>query len=113
MLIRQGCAAYDLRVQGHDVTLIDSEQELGGMLRWAIPEFRLPFEILQWEIEELAAMGVKFQAGTMLGRDVELDELATQYDAVICAIGCGSFLLQGISIHYLPPPVIVQHIDFL
>ncbi len=81
-------AAFDLRRRGHDVVLMDAENEPGGMLRWAIPEFRLPLQILSRELGKLEAMGVVFQGGTVLGRDISLAALAEAHDAVIVATGC-------------------------
>ncbi len=81
-------AAFDLLRQGHQVVLLDSEDAPGGMLRWAIPEFRLPLEVLEKEFVKLEVMGVDFQGGVALGRDISLDDLAAQYDAVIVATGC-------------------------
>lgn len=81
-------AAYDLLVQGHAVTLIDADPEPGGMLRWAIPEFRLPLAVLNREVSKLQAMGVEFQGGMRLGRDIQIEELRRNYDAVIVATGC-------------------------
>lgn len=81
-------AAFDLLKRGHGVTLIDSETEPGGMLRWAIPEFRLPGPVLAGEWGKLEAMGARFQGGVALDRDISLDELDRKYDAVIVATGC-------------------------
>jgi len=81
-------AAYDLRVKGHGVTVFDSEKAPGGMLRWAIPEFRLPKDILEKEIGLLTRMGVQFQCGVTVGRDQSLDEIKDDFDALVIATGC-------------------------
>ncbi len=81
-------AAFDLLVKGHAVTVYDAEQEPGGMLRWAIPAFRLPDEVLSAEWAKLTALGVTFAGGQSLGHDISLGKLTADYDAVILAIGC-------------------------
>ncbi len=81
-------AAYDLRVKGHQVTVFDSEKEPGGMLRWAIPEFRLPLDILEKEIGLLTRMGVQFECGVAVGKDKSMDEINDGFDAVVIATGC-------------------------
>ena len=89
-------AAFDLLVKGHKVTILDAEQEPGGMLRWAIPEFRLPKAELDAEWQKLVALGVEFKGGRVLGRDMTVDELAGDYDAVIVAVGCPKAKALGI-----------------
>lgn len=81
-------AAWDLRVRGHEVTIFDSESEPGGMLRWAIPEFRLPTNVLEQEIDQLRKMGVDFQCNVRIGADKRMDDLKREFDAVILATGC-------------------------
>lgn len=81
-------AAFDLLVRGHKVTMLDAEPEPGGMLRWAVPEFRLPLNELKADWSKLEALGVAFRGGIALGKDVSMDELSGQYDAVIVALGC-------------------------
>lgn len=81
-------AVWDLLVQGHAVTVLDAEPEPGGMLRWAVPAFRLPAEVLTAEWAKLEALGARFQGETALGRDLTLEELAADYDAVVLALGC-------------------------
>jgi NADPH-dependent glutamate synthase beta subunit-like oxidoreductase len=81
-------AAYDLRVQGNAVIVFDAENAPGGMLRWAIPEFRLPVEVLEKELDVLKQMGIDFQCGTAIGQDKSIDELKQQFQAVVMATGC-------------------------
>jgi NADPH-dependent glutamate synthase beta subunit-like oxidoreductase len=80
-------AAYHLLRGGHDVTLLDAHAVAGGMLRYGIPAFRLPWDVLAREIDVIAELGGRFRMNTRLGRDVTLDELRRESDAVFLAIG--------------------------
>lgn len=80
-------AAYYLACKGHDVTVVDAMPKMGGMLRYGIPEYRLPKAIVDEEIEEIAAVGVKLQNNVRIGKDISFDDFREQYDATIVAIG--------------------------
>ena len=80
-------AAYFLRCHGHDVTVLDAMPKMGGMLRYGIPEYRLPKRVLDEEIAEIAALGVRMRPDTRIGRDITLDALRADYDAVVVAAG--------------------------
>jgi NADPH-dependent glutamate synthase beta subunit-like oxidoreductase len=80
-------AAYELALRGHDVTVFDADTEPGGMLRWAIPAFRLPEDVLYREIDRLKRMGVEFKQETRLGKDFTLEDLKAEHDALIVALG--------------------------
>jgi NADH-quinone oxidoreductase subunit F len=80
-------AAFYLALLGHDVTVYESNPEAGGMLRYALPEYRLPKGVLAREIELIERVGVKFVYNTAVGFDLSLNELDLQYDAVFLAIG--------------------------
>jgi len=80
-------AAYYLRAQGHDVSVYDSMPQMGGMLRYGIPEYRLPKKILDAEISAIEGMGIKFLGNIKIGRDVTLSFLRQTYDAVVVAVG--------------------------
>ena len=80
-------AAYFLRLKGHGVTIYDAMPKMGGMLRYGIPEYRLPKAILDAEISVIERMGVAFRNEAKLGRDVRLGALRVEYDAVIIAMG--------------------------
>ncbi|MGE5198747.1 MAG: FAD-dependent oxidoreductase, partial [Rhodospirillaceae bacterium] len=79
--------AYYLALFGHSVVVYDSRPAAGGMLRYALPEYRLPKAVLDREIELIERMGVRFQFNISVGDDVTLNDLAHQYDAVFLAIG--------------------------
>jgi len=80
-------AAFYLALFGHDVTVFDSLPEAGGMLRFALPEYRLPKPVLKREVELIERLGVKFVFNTRVGFDLPLNELDDQFDAVCLAIG--------------------------
>ena len=80
-------AAFYLALLGHDVTVFDSLAEAGGMLRFALPEYRLPKPVLRREIELIERLGVKFVLNTRVGFDISLNDLDEQFDAVCLAIG--------------------------
>jgi len=81
-------AAYFLRRLGYRVTLYEKEQHLGGMMRYGIPDYRLPPSVLQAEIAWLLNHGIAAKTGTALGQDVTLDELRERHAAVLLALGC-------------------------
>ncbi len=80
-------AAFYLAMLGHDVTVYDSKSEAGGMLRFALPEYRLPKAALRREVELIERLGVKFIFNTRVGVDVPLNELADRFDSVFISIG--------------------------
>jgi len=80
--------AGDLRERGHEVALFDSADEPGGLLLSAIPDFRLPRDVVRREIADIMDMGVDFSGGFVLGRDDTPDGfLSGDFDAVVLAIG--------------------------
>ena len=82
--------AGDLIQSGHDVTVFEALHELGGVLVYGIPEFRLPKEIVKAEIESLKSLGVDFQTNAVIGFTDTIDELMQNgYDAVFIAVGAG------------------------
>lgn len=79
--------AYFLAQKGYKVTVFESEAHGGGMLRYGIPQYRLPKDILDREIKCIENMGVEFKYSHKLGRDMTVESLKSQYDAVFLAIG--------------------------
>jgi len=80
--------AYFLAVEGYNVTVFEKEKELGGMLRFGIPEFRLQKDVIQAEIDILREIGVEFKTGVNVGDDVTIKQLREQgYKAFYVAIG--------------------------
>jgi NADH-quinone oxidoreductase subunit F len=80
-------AAFYLALFGHEVTVYDSKPEAGGMLRFALPEYRLPKSVLKREISFIERLGVKFVFNTKLGGDLTYSELEDHFDAVFLSIG--------------------------
>jgi NADH-quinone oxidoreductase subunit F len=80
-------AAFYLALLGHEVTVYESNPEPGGMLRYALPEYRLPRAVIRGEVELIRRLGVDFQCGIAVGTDITLNDLDNQYNAVFLAIG--------------------------
>jgi NADH-quinone oxidoreductase subunit F len=80
-------AAFYLTMLGHDVTIFEEHSEAGGMLRFAIPEYRLPKSVLRRELDLIERIGVKTVFNTRVGFDLPLNELASRFDAVFLSIG--------------------------
>lgn len=80
-------AALYLRTMGHEVTVFDMMDKMGGMLRYGIPQYRLPKEILDSEIAIIEKTGVRFVNNVKFGKDITLDMLKSVNDAVILAPG--------------------------
>lgn len=80
-------AAYKLAIMGHEVAIYDMMEKMGGMLRYGIPQYRLPKEILDKEISIIESLGVKMNNGFKLGREITIEGLKSVYDAVIVAVG--------------------------
>jgi glutamate synthase (NADPH/NADH) small chain len=84
-------AAGDLVQRGHEVVVLEALHEIGGVLVYGIPEFRLPKDIVRGEVENLKRMGVEFRTNVVVGRTVTVDELLGElgYHAVFIATGAG------------------------
>lgn len=80
-------AAYYLRRAGHTVTVYDRMEKTGGVLRYGIPHYRLPKEIVDEVEKAMTAMGVEFRMGTEIGRDITVENIADRYDKVYLATG--------------------------
>ncbi|NQU65892.1 MAG: FAD-dependent oxidoreductase [SAR324 cluster bacterium] len=79
--------AYQLARKGHSVTVFESKSEPGGMIRWGIPAYRLPRKIIQAEYQRIFDLGVDFKPNTKVGKDISLDQLKSDFDAIYNAIG--------------------------
>jgi glutamate synthase (NADPH) small chain len=90
--------AADVRREGHEVTIFEAFHKMGGVMRYGIPEFRLPNEIIDQEIDTLNKMGVKFQTNFVVGRTRKLTDLIDKdgFDAVFVGTGAGLPYFMGI-----------------
>ncbi|MBW2608772.1 MAG: FAD-dependent oxidoreductase [Deltaproteobacteria bacterium] len=89
--------AYFLRRLGHDVTIFEAMQKLGGMIRYGIPEYRLPKKILDWEIEGILNLGIESHTGVRFGIDFDLTSLvASGYDAIFLGLGAWKDYTLGV-----------------
>ncbi len=80
-------AAYQLRRKGHACTIFEAHDKLGGMMRYGIPGYRTPREVLDGEIQRILDMGVTVKTNTKIGVDIQLEDLERDYDAVFIGIG--------------------------
>ena len=80
-------AAYDLARRGHQVTVFEGLDRAGGMPRYGIPEYRLPYDRLDADVAVIEAMGVRIRCNTWIGRDLELTRLRDEHDAVMLSLG--------------------------
>ncbi len=81
--------AGDLILKGHQVTIFEALHKTGGVLIYGIPEFRLPKEIVQAEVNYLEKLGVKVECNCVIGRIETVDELLQEYDAIFLGLGAG------------------------
>ncbi len=79
--------AYQLALKGHEVTIFDEHEELGGMMRYGIPGFRTPRKVLDAEIGRILELGVKTRLSTRVGRDITPEQLRREFDAVFLGLG--------------------------
>ncbi len=119
-------AAQQLTRAGHDVTVYERADRIGGLLRYGIPEFKMEKRRLDRRLEQMAAEGTHFIAGVEVGgpgeHDLSVDELRSRYDAVVLAVGATAWRdlpipgreLHGIhqAMEYLPPSNRVQQGDY-
>jgi glutamate synthase (NADPH/NADH) small chain len=89
-------AAGELAKHGHDVTVFEAFHAPGGVLIYGIPEFRLPKDIVQAEVDRLVADGVKIVPNSIIGKTYTLPELRGLFDAVFLAVGAGLPVFMGV-----------------
>lgn len=80
-------AAYYLSIMGHNVEMFEQRKHLGGMLRYGIPNYRLPRETLEKEIDSILSTGIKVHKEVSVGKDISFEELKEKFDAVYISIG--------------------------
>ncbi|WP_035384716.1 NAD(P)-binding protein [Ferriphaselus sp. R-1] len=79
--------AYQLTLKGHEVTIFDEHEFLGGMMRYGIPGFRTPRDVLDAEIQRILDLGVKTRLNCHVGKDVTLEQIRQEFDAVFLGMG--------------------------
>ena len=104
-------AARNLALLGHTVTVLEAHPKAGGMMVQDIPEFRLPRDVVELEIEQIRLTGVEIRCNTALGRDVTLGQLEADYDAVVLA--AGTLRPNTLDLPGKDLPGIVHGLDFL
>lgn len=103
--------AYFLRQMGHAVTIFEAMPYAGGMLRYGIPEYRLPKEVLEEEVSLIREMGVEIRTNTRIGTDVSFESVRNTYDAV--CIGIGAWKSTGVGCEGEDAEGVIGGIDFL
>ena len=89
-------AAYYLRKAGHEVTVFERQPEAGGVLRYGVPHYRLPKQIVDTVISALEGMGIEFRCNVSVGSDITLDELDERYDSIFLGTGAWKQPILGI-----------------
>lgn len=103
--------AYYLALEGYQVTIFESLPVAGGMLATGIPDYRLPKDILNYEIDVIKKLGVEIKTNTTVGKDVQLSDLREQYQAVFIATGAHKGL--KLNIEGEDCTQVVDAVDFL
>ena len=80
-------AAYYLRLMGYDITIFEKYPEPGGMMRYGIPEYRLPYDALDKDINYIKEVGVEIKCNTTIGKDIPFEDLHRNFDSVLIATG--------------------------
>ena len=95
-------AASYLARRGFEVYIYEKHNDIGGLLRHGIPEFRLPREIIDGVVQKIVNLGVKIKLGTTLGKDLTLEELEQENDAILLCFGANISSKMGIQGEELP-----------
>ncbi len=88
--------AYFMRKQGHQVTIIDCMEKAGGVLMYGIPHYRLPKHYVEDYVKALKGMGIKFELGKAVGKDIPMDDIISGYDSLYIATGAWKQPILGI-----------------
>jgi glutamate synthase (NADPH/NADH) small chain len=80
-------AAFDLARAGHGVTVFEAQPHAGGMMRYGIPEYRLPYDKLDEDVDVIRAMGVEIRCSTRVGADISIERIREEHDTVLLSIG--------------------------
>jgi glutamate synthase (NADPH/NADH) small chain len=79
--------AFDLVKAGHNITVFEAQPGPGGMARYGIPEYRMPYDDMDFEVSIITGMGVDIRYNMRVGKDISMDHLRDEYDAVLLSIG--------------------------
>ena len=89
-------AAYYLALMGHKVTIFEQRKQLGGMLRYGIPNYRFPRKKLDEEIDSILSTGIEVKKNISVGKDISFDDITDEYDATYISIGAHADKKMGI-----------------
>ena len=103
--------AYQLVRRGYGVTVFEGTDKPGGMLRWGIPGYRLPEGVLDTEIQKIIDLGVELKCGVKVGKELTVDQLKQEYDAVYVALGAQQGIQLGVEGE--DAPNVFSGVDFL
>ncbi|MFC1665958.1 NAD(P)-binding protein, partial [Pseudomonadota bacterium] len=105
-------AAYHLRRMGHGSTIFEASEQLGGLMRYGIPGYRIPRQVLQHEIQRILDLGdIEVRVNSTVGEDIQIKQLEDQYDAILWAIGCQKG--RALPVENADAPNCVTGLDFL
>jgi len=104
-------AAYQLSRRGYGVKIFEAMDKAGGMLRWGIPGYRLPEGVLDAEIQKVLELGVEIQYGVKIGKDITLDQLKADYNAIFVGLGAQQGISLGVDGE--DAPNVFSGVDFL
>ena len=104
-------AAYQLALKGHSVTIFDERAELGGMMRYGIPGFRTPRDVLDAEIQRILDLGVEARMNCRIGTDITMTQIRADYDAVF--LGLGAQAGRALAVEGADAPNVVTATSFL
>jgi NADPH-dependent glutamate synthase beta subunit-like oxidoreductase len=103
--------AYQMARRGYGVTVFEGTDKPGGMLRWGIPGYRLPEGVLDAEIQKILDLGVDLKCGVKIGKELTVDQLKQEYDAVYVALGAQQGIQLGVEGE--DAPNVFSGVDFL
>lgn len=104
-------AAHYLAAMGYEVTIYEALPEAGGMMRYGIPEYRLPYDQIDKDVNYILSLGVELKTNSMVGKEITLEQLKLQYDAVFA--GTGLHLGRSTMLENADHPGVLQSIDLL
>ena len=89
-------AARELALLGYAVTMYEADEKAGGLNYYGIVSFRLPQDVVEWEVQQVRNLGVEIKTSTKVGEDILVDELLANFDRIIVAVGMGKVPMLGI-----------------